>query len=212
MASQRDAARPPMYNPPPDQLASFHSLIDKVVHADALCRDARAAELAAKAAEKGEALFGTNSLVVVDLRMQASIALANQASSARGAKQDGLQRRAVHTLLTVIALLQRRLADHTLLPGTVRKEELDYYEYAFAATFASRDEPVPPPMLQTIGYNVLLDALFRSLTFLRTIFQPLWPDTQRKKIVESFLRALPCFLLAIYACPDGAISFRYLKP
>ena len=55
-SSQRDATRAP---PPPDQLASFRSMVDKLVNAGVLNRRARAAELAAKAATKGEALFET---------------------------------------------------------------------------------------------------------------------------------------------------------
>ena len=73
-SSQRDTTRAP---PPPDQLASFYSLVDKVVNAGVLCRHARAAELCAKAAEKGEALFGDDSLVVAELRMGESKALAS---------------------------------------------------------------------------------------------------------------------------------------
>ena len=52
---------------PPDQLASFHTLVDKYVHAAALCRHARAAELSAAAAEIGEALFGVDSWWIVRL-------------------------------------------------------------------------------------------------------------------------------------------------
>ena len=51
--------------PPPDQLASFYKLVDKHVIAAALCRHARAAELSARAAVQGEALFGGDDSLVV---------------------------------------------------------------------------------------------------------------------------------------------------
>ena len=90
-SSQRDTTR--TSSPPPDQLASFHSLVDKSVNAGLLNRYARAVELSGKAAEKGEALFGDKSLVVARLRMQESMALASLAMEARGAEQQALRRR-----------------------------------------------------------------------------------------------------------------------
>ena len=47
-------------------------------------------------------------------------------------------------------------------------------------------------MASTIGYDVLVDALHRSLNYSQFRFQPLWPDAQRK-IVESFVRAVLSF-------------------
>ena len=111
-SSQRDTTRAPQQ---PDQLASFHSLVDKSVHAAALNRHARAVELSAKAAEKGEALFGDNSLVVANLRIGESSALASLAIEARGAEKQALIRRSWSALLSVIAILQLRLANNTLL-------------------------------------------------------------------------------------------------
>ena len=168
LASQRNATRAP---PPPDQLASFHSLVDKCVNASVLCRHARVVELSAKAAEKGEALFGDDSLVLAHLRMQESMALASLAMEARGAEQNVLCRRSWGALLSVIAILQRRLADDTLLPGSVRNDETDYYAYQLAATAAAKELPVPSSpalkkMASYLGYSVLLDALYRSLNFL----------------------------------------------
>ena len=100
-SSQRDVNRAP---PPPDQLASFRSLCDKVVNAGVLGRFARAAELAAKAAEKGQALFGDNSLVVASLRMGESMSLASMAINAH-ADKDALRRRSWGALLSAIAIL-----------------------------------------------------------------------------------------------------------
>ena len=151
MASQRDATRAP---PPPDQLASFHSLVDKLAKAGALCRYARAAELSARAPEKAEALFtADDSLVVAYLWMNESKALVGVAVSASDAEQQALQfRRSWSALLSVVALLQRRITANTLLPGTVRKEESDFCAHLEAAMFTARNKPVPPPdMLQAVG-------------------------------------------------------------
>ena len=213
-ASERDATRAP---PPPDQLALFYSLVDKCLNAGMHVRDARDAELSAKADEKGEALFGDNSLVVASLRMGESKALASLTSTARGAEQPGLIRRSLSALLSVIAILQSRLATTTLLPGTVRKDEADYYAHVLAAILATKDEPIPPlAALQrsgsAIGYVVLIDALYRSLDCLPSRLQLLWPDAQRK-IIESFVRALdllPC-PLAADACPGEHRGFQVFQ-
>ena len=171
-SSQCNATRAP---PLPDQLASFRSLLDKVVNAGVLCRHARAAELSSKAAEKGEALFGDNSLVVAHLRMGESMALASLAMTMRGAEKDALQHRSVSALLLLIAILQRRLVDNTLLPGSVRKDEADYYVHTLSGTLSAREQHVPPPavlhcMAPTFGYEVLIDALYKGLNFLHTMF------------------------------------------
>ena len=211
-SSQRDTTRTPQ---PHDRLASFHSLIDKVVTAGVLCQHARDAELSAKAAEKGEALFGDNSLVVASLRMEESKALANLALTAPGSEDVARFRRSWSALLSVIAILQSRLADNTLLPGTVRKKEMDYFAYLLRATFDAQNKPIPSPArLQaralTVGYNVLIDALHRSLHFSAKLFVPLWPVAQRK-IVESFVRALLSSRFALTHVPARACSFRCSK-
>ena len=180
--------------PPPDQLAALYSLTDKVVSTGALCRHARNVELSARAALKAEALFTDDSLVVARLRMIESKSLVNLAIAASPADREALIRRSWSALLSVIALLQRRLAANTLLPGTVRKEETDYYAHALAALLAVQNEPVPPPsglqtLASTIGYVVLLDALDKSLHFMPESFQMFWPAAQRK-VVEMFVRAV----------------------
>ena len=201
--------------PPPDQLAALFSLTDKIVTAGMLNRHSRNAELSARAALKAEVLFTGDSLVVAYLRMNESKALVQMAASVRGAEQDALIRRSWSALLSAVAILQRQLTANTLLPGTVRKEESDYHAHMLAATYAARNEPIPPPAeLQiygsTIGYDVLLDALFRSLDYLMTLFQPLWPDAQRKNM-ESFVRALCFSPLATDACSDGVVLLQVFQ-
>ena len=76
--------------PPPDQLAAFYALTDKLIHASALHRHSRWAELSARAALKAEALLGDDSLVVAHLRNNESKAIMAMAASAREAEQDTL--------------------------------------------------------------------------------------------------------------------------
>ena len=130
-SSQRGAA--PRAPPPPDQLAAFYKLVDKSVIAGLLNRNARIVELSAQAAVQAEALFGDDSLVVARLRYDESEALASSSLAASGAETKALLRRSFTALLSLIPLLLRRLEANTLLPGTLREEELDYEAHAQAA-------------------------------------------------------------------------------
>lgn len=163
---------------PSDQLASLYSLVHKVVRAGALDRHSRSAELSGRAALEAEALFGDESLVVAELRMNESEALNNLAATASGAERDALVRRSWSALLSVIALLQRRLTTNTLLIGTVRKEESDYFAHVHTVRCAAQNMPSPLPAVvqvraSAIGYLVLLDALYRSLNFMFSTLRPL---------------------------------------
>ena len=167
-SAQRGAARAP---PPPDQLASFYKLVDKSVIAGVLDRHARHAELPAQAAVQAEALFGDDSLVVADLRISESVALNNLAAEASGAEQVALARKSWTALLSLVALLLRRIEANTLLPGTIREDEVDYGAHALAAIQKARTEPAPPPALlrdwaSSMGYNTLLNAMVMSLNLL----------------------------------------------
>ena len=208
-SSQRDATMAP---PPPDQLASFYSLCNKGVIAGVLCRYARDAELRATAAVQGEALFGGDSLVVAHLRMRESMTLVGLAVEASGAEQYALRRRSWGALVFVILILQRRIGNDTLLPGTIRKEEFDYYARQLTAMFSANKQPVSDMQLHatasTIGFAVLLDALHRSLSNLRTSFHPFWPDAQIKN-VELFVRAFP--ILALTCVLTRTYLFRSFK-
>ena len=132
--------------------------------------------------------------MVAHLRMQECTALSSLVIRASGAEQHALVRRSWSALLSVIAILQRRLEDNTLLPGTVRKEELDYSAHVLAATFAAKKVPAPSflalqALASAIGYDVLISALHRGLNFSFKMFRPLLPAAQRKS-VELFVRAL----------------------
>ena len=92
------------------------------------------------------------------------------------------------THLSVVDLLLRRLDTNTLLPGTIRDEELGYEAHAQAAAFKVKNKPVPPParlraFASTMGYNTLLQAITGSLYLLQ---EPLWTTVQ-KRMLESFV-------------------------
>ena len=181
----RPSSRAP---PPPDQLATFYKLVDKQATAGQLCRRARCVELSAQAATQAESLLGDDSLVVASLRLSESNSLANLASEASGTESEALLLRSWAVLLSVINLLLRRLSDNTLFPGTIREEEIDFDAHAQAGTFKATNDPVPPPAVlrsraSTMGYEALLNAMYRSLHLLR---HPLWPTVQ-KRMVESFV-------------------------
>ena len=187
MASQRASSRAP---PPPDQLAAFYKLVDKRTIAGQLRRYARNAELSAQAAVQAEALFGDDSLVVAHLRYDECDALAGLSIAASGAEREALRRRSWAVLVSLIPPLLRRLEANTLLPGTLREEELDYAAYAQAAEWKS-NEPIPSPsvlrvLTSTMEYNTVLYAMFRGLNLLSLQHLLLWPDAQ-KTMVESFV-------------------------
>ena len=124
-SSERGAARapgappPPLSPPPPEGVAAFYALVEKQVTSGVLSRFARCAELSERAATHVIRLWGDNSLVVADLRVSEATALRNEAlMSTSSAEQAALARRAWAIFVSVHALLLRRLADNTLLPGT----------------------------------------------------------------------------------------------
>ena len=153
-----------------------------------LCRNARNAELSAQAAVHAEALFGDDSLVVAYLRYSESVSFDGLSMVASGAEKNSLVQSSWNALMSVIPLLLRRRAADTLLPGTLREEELDYEAHVQAAVRRALNMPFPSPAAlreraSTMGYNTLLNAMFRSLDLLR---QPSWPAEQ-KRMVELFV-------------------------
>ena len=181
-AAHRVAGRAP---PPPAQLAAFYKLVDKQAIAGVLSRAARHAELSAQAAVLAQALFGDDSLVVSSLRIGESESLAGLATAASGAEQDVLARQSWDVLVSLIPPLLRRLEANTLLPGTVKEEELEYSAYMQAAILKAKNMPIPPTTTRpsTLGYITLLFAMYRSLDL---VHLPLWSQRERKN-VESFV-------------------------
>ena len=87
-------------------------------------------------------------------------------------EKEALRRRARAILVPVHALLLRRLADNTLLPGTNTEEEVTYHARSLAFTIKAKEQPVPSEAvyLQSLGvlfgYETLLYAVFDTLTLL----------------------------------------------
>ena len=145
-SSERGTSRAPP-TPPPEELAAFYALAEKKTAAAVLSRHARCAEMCDRAAKLAERLYGDthNSLVVAELRVSEAthtrcLAFATTSFSERMA----LLRRAWAILLPVHALLLRRLADNTLLPGTNKELEAAYYARLQAFTLKAQGKPAPP--------------------------------------------------------------------
>ena len=101
-------------------------------------------------------------------------------------------RRAAGLLLSAIPILLRRLESDTLLPGTIREEELDYDAHEQAACLNVQNKPVPPPAVlraiaSAMGYDTPLRAIIRSLDFLRC---PYLPGAQKMSVDSFVLRGL----------------------
>ena len=131
-----------------------------------LCRHARCAELCDRAATHAIRLWGNNSLVVAPLRVSETVALQNLAIvSTSLSEKEALRRSAWALLVPVHALLLRRLADNTLLPGTIKEEEVTLFARMQASIYKANNEPVPSEVVLqgsgvVPGYSTLLDAVF----------------------------------------------------
>ena len=196
-SSERGAARAPgappsrLPPPPPEKVAAFYALVEKRVTASVLCRDARAAELCDRAATNAQRLWGDNSLVVADLRVTEASAVRNLAKAS-----TSLHRREWALLVSVNALLLRRLADNTLLPGTIQDEEVTYYARSQVFTWKAMDKPVPSEAaLQDIGallgYETLLKAVIETLALLIVLRGFALPRESAHSFVLTALNAIP---------------------
>ena len=202
-SSERGAGRapgappPPLPPPPPEELAAFYALVEKQVTAGVLSRHARSAELCDRAAKHAQRLWGDNSLVVADLRVDKAIALRELArASTSSSEQEVLRRRAWAILVHVHALLLRRLADNTLLPGTIKEEEVTYSARSQAFAKKAMDEAVPSEaVLQRLGallgYETLLHAVFQTLNLHMVILGYALPKESVRSFVLTALDAIP---------------------
>ena len=202
-SSERGAARargappPPLPPPPPEELAAFYALVEKQTSASVLGRDARCAELSERAAKNAERLWGNNSLVVADLRVSEVAPLRNLAdASTSSSEQDALRRRAWAILVPVRALLLRRLADNTLLPGTIKEEEVTYYARSQAFTKKAAGKPVPSEAdLQALGavlgYEALLITVYQTLALLVELRCVALPQESAHSFVLTALDTIP---------------------
>ena len=117
-------------------------------------------------------LWGDNSLVVAELRVGEAAALRSMANvSTSSSEKEELRQRAWAILVHVHALLFRRLADKTLLPGTIMEEEVMYYARSQAFARKAKNEPVPSEVVLqglgvVLGYATLLDVVVVTLALL----------------------------------------------
>ena len=188
-SSELDGTRAPLL---PDQLSTFYKLVNKKVIADVLCRHARAVDLAAQASVDAAALFGGDSLVVADLHLSGSGNLASLVDDVSEAEQQALKHRLWALLLSAIPILVRRLEANTLLPGTIREEELDYAEQMLAVARKAKNEPdVPLAVLReavsAMGYDMLFCVVYIGLNHVNNVA---WPATERRSVEAFVLRAL----------------------
>ena len=187
-----------MPTPPPEELAAFYAVVEKQITAGVLRRHTRHAELCERAARHAAArLWGDNSLVVADLRVGEAGALRGLArASTSSSEQEALRRRAWAILVPVHALLLRRLADNTLLPGTNTEEEVTYGSRSMAFAWKAQDTPVlSEAVLQGVGvllgYETLLDAVFHTLGLLIELRGFALPRESAHSFVLTALGAIP---------------------
>ena len=142
-------------------------------------------------------LWGDNSLVVAHLRVCEVVSLRGMArASTSSTEQEALWRRAWAILVPVHALLLRRLADNTLLPGTIKEEEVTYYARSQAFTKKAQDITVPSEAdLQALGvvlgYTTLMGAAFHTLALLAELQGFALPRESAHSFVLTALDAIP---------------------
>ena len=199
-SSERGAARAlgaPPGPPPPEELAAFYAPVEKQITACVLSRHMRAAELSERAAKHADRLWGDNSLMVAHLRVGEVFSLRGMANaSTSSSEQEALRRRAWEILASVHALLLRRLADNTLLPGTIQEEEVTYYTRSQAFVGKAQAKTVPPEAVLQ-GQVFILDTK-RGCTpcFIRWICS--WCSALPRESAHSFV------LTALDATPRTA--------
>ena len=108
-------------------------------------------------------------------------------------------RRAWATLVPVHALLLRRLADNTLLPGTIKEEEVTYFARSQAFGRKAMDKPVPSEAaLQRLGAVLGYETLSFSVFHVLNLLIELRGFALRRESAHSFV------LTAINAIPRTA--------
>ena len=191
------AAPPPLPPPPPEDLAAFYTLLEKRVTAGVLRRHTRAAELSERAAKHAARLWGDNSLVVADQLVCEAVALRGMASaSTSSSEKEALWRRAWAILVPVHALLLRRLADNTVLPGTNTEDEVTYDARVQVFVCKATNKTVPSEAVLrgqgvVLGYTTLLGAVFNTLALLMELRGSALPRESAHSFVLTSLDAIP---------------------
>ena len=118
-------------------------------------------------------------------------------ASTSSSEREALRRRAWAILVPVHALLLRRLADNTLLPGTIKEEEVRYGVRLEVFKCKAKDKPVPSEEvdLQAMGvvhgYEALLDAVYQTLALLMELRGFGMPQESAHSFVLTALDAIP---------------------
>ena len=190
--------RPPAPPPQPaEEVTAFYALVERVATAASLGREACCAELCDRAAKQAQRLYGDNSLVVAELRVGEARALRNLACTSTSSSEHlALRRRAWAILAPVHAVLLRRLADNTLLPGTNTDAETTYGARAVAFTLKAQDKPVPSEAAlhslgAVLGYETMLDAVSNTLALLNELRGSGLPRESAQSFVLMALDAIP---------------------
>ena len=196
-SSEHGVARARRAPRPPEEVTAFFTLVQRVVTAAALQRDARCAELSDRAAKQAQRLYGDNSLVVADMRVNEARSLRCLAyASAPSSEREALWRRAWAILVPVHTLLLRRLTDGTLLPGTSKEEETTYHARSQAFAYKAQDKPVPSEAALrglgvVLGYKSLLDAVSNTLLLLVELQGSALPRESAHSFVLTALDTIP---------------------
>ena len=184
-----------------------------------LNRHTRYSELSDRAALHAENLWGKHSLVVADLRVvEASSIRCLALSSTSSSEQEALWRRARAILVPVHALLLRRLADNTLLPGSNKEEEVTYLLRSQAFTRKVKGESVPalPASGLVLGYTTLMEALYHTLALLAEQRDSALPWESAHSFVLTALDAIPqtALLFAKLSIEEDLVAMMemHMKP
>ena len=151
----------------------------------------------ARAARHAEKLWGDNSLVVADLRLgEATTLRCTAGTSTSSSEEEAIMRRAWAILVPMRALLLRRLADNTLLPGTIKEEEVTYFASSQVFACKAANKPTPSEaVLQgfgvALGYTALLSAAVLTLALLAELQGFELPRKSAHSFVLTALDAIP---------------------
>lgn len=194
MASSAEHVRHPRLRPSPEELA-FYTTLDRAVTAGALGRAARAGELHARASVQAEGLYGENSLVLACSRWSEASSHIQLANASAGDDEKSLRYRAWALQLQVNALLLRRAAANTLLPGTVSREEVEYRARVNDILCKAKGKPAPPESKQQkfgerVGISALVHALNNTLNLLGKSKRQRWPAAEAETAQAFVLAAL----------------------
>ena len=219
-SSERGAAPgvppPPPPLPPPEEVAAFYALVEKQTTAAVLSRHARAVELCDRAAEHAATLWGDNSLVVAHLRVDEASSVRELAHASTSVEKEAQRRRVWAIIVPVHALLLRRLADNTLLPGTIKEEEVKYFARSQAFAFKASDKTVPSKaVLQEmgviLGYTTLLKAVVLTLYLVMELQGSALSRESANSFVLTALDAIPRTATMQHICPSKANLVRMME-